>query len=331
MKKIFFEIGESQNIEISVGYNYFKKYINEKKYNNYIIFDKKVELINKMNLNNSIALLGNENLKSLDKYLTLILKLSEYEINSVHVFGGYSVLDFSGYVLENIGIENYYFFPTTLNSAIMLPIKGKYYLNFNWKKDFLTQKGYPSQIKIDTKFFESLPEKDFRNMFVVPYIIGKILNSKISDLALNYSKMNFSNIDLQDFVFYSSKQWIYYIKNENKIFPGENVMSLFYNKQAGFDKNYSQIFAISFIIELYISWYYGFLNFETFEKIEKEMLDNFDISYKLVKNIDIKNFYCKNKFLLFTSSGKLIEYKIPYDELKTVIKEVKEYFRGGFL
>ncbi|GAB6188442.1 hypothetical protein JCM30566_01810 [Marinitoga arctica] len=331
MKKVFFETQDSRQIEISVGYKYFKKYIDDKKYNNYVIYDKKVEILNKLNLNNSISLIGNENLKSLDKYLTLILKLSNYNINSINIFGGYSVLEFVGYILENIGVNNYTFFPTTLNSAIMLPIKGKYYLNFNWKKDFLIQKGYPQNIVIDTVLFESLSEKEFRNMFVIPYILGKVLNSKISELALNYSKMEFSNIDLQDFVFYAVKQWSYYLKNENNIFPGESIVRLFYNKENGFYKDYTQIFAISFIIELYISWYYGFLDFETFEKIEKDILSNFDISYKLIENIDFKNFYCKNNFVFFTSSGKLINYRITKNELKTILKEVKEYFRGGFL
>ncbi|WGS65258.1 dehydroquinate synthase/iron-containing alcohol dehydrogenase family protein [Marinitoga aeolica] len=331
MKEVFFEVNDIKKVRILVVENHYNKYINEKKYNNYIIYDKKIELMNKMKLNNFIPLIGNENLKSFDKYLTLLLKLSEVTINSVNVFGGYSVLDFSGYTLENIGINNYSFFPTTLSSAIMLPIKGKYYLNFNWKKDYLIQKGYPQQIIIDTKFFESIPQREFRNMFVIPYILGRILNSKIANLALNYSKMNFSNIDLQDFVFYSIKQWVYYIKNENNIFPGENVIRLFYNKKTGFNKNYVEVFAISFIIELYISWYYGFLDFETFEKIEKEILNNFNVSYKLIETIDFKTFNCSNKFVLFTSSGKLIEYKISCEELKTILKEVKEYFRGGFL
>ncbi|KLO20894.1 MULTISPECIES: hypothetical protein [unclassified Marinitoga] len=331
MKKTFFEIDDVRNVEIIIDYNHFKKYINDKKYNNYIIFDKKIELINKLNINNAISLIGNESLKSLDKYLTLILKLSEYEINSVNIFGGYSVLEFSGYILENLGIKKYNFFPTTISSAIMLPIKGEFFLNFNWKKDYLIQKGYPNKIIIDTILFETLSNQEVKNMFVIPYIIGKILNSKISKLALNYSKMNFSDIDLQDFIFYSLKQWIYYIKNEHKFFPGETIIKLFYNKKSGFNKNYTQIFAISFIIELYISWYYGFLDFETFEKIEKEIINNFNVPYKLIEHIDFKEFYCNNNFALFTSSGKIIEYMIPYDELKNILKEVREYFRGGYL
>jgi len=331
LKRFFFEIQDFQKIEISVGHNYFKKYIDYKKYNHYIIYDKKIEAIDKLKLNNLISLIGNENLKTLDKYLTLLLKLSNYEISSIDIFGGYSVLEFSGYILENINIKDYTFFPTTLNSAIMLPIKGEYHLNFNWKKDILIQKGYPRKIVVDTLLFESLSGKELKNMFVIPYILGKIVDSKISKLALNYSKMQFSNIDLQDFVFYAIKQWIYYLKKENKLFPGESTIQLFYNKESGFNRNYIHIFAISFIIELYISWYYGFLNFETFEKIENEILSNFDISYKLIEKIDFKNFYCKNDFVLFTSSGKLINYRIPCDELKTIIKEVKEYFRGGFL
>ncbi|KLO21288.1 hypothetical protein X275_09870 [Marinitoga sp. 1197] len=331
MKKTFFEIDDIQNVEIIIDYNHFKKYINDKKYNNYIIFDKKIELINKLNINNAISLIGNESLKSLDKYLTLILKLSEYEINSVNIFGGYSVLEFSGYILENLGIKKYNFFPTTISSAIMLPIKGEFFLNFNWKKDYLIQKGYPNKIIIDTILFETLSNQEVKNMFVIPYIIGKILNSKISKLALNYSKMNFSDIDLQDFIFYSLKQWTYYIKNEHKNFPGETIIKLFYNKKSGFNKNYTQIFAISFIIELYISWYYGFLDFETFEKIEKEIINNFNVPYKLIEHIDFKEFYCNNNFALFTSSGKIIEYMIPYDELKNILKEVREYFRGGYL
>lgn len=331
MKQFIYEAKQGQTVEINIGYDYFRKVFDIKKYNNFYLYDKKISFFNKIKLNNEIPLIGNENLKSFDKYLTLVLRLSNFDINYVNIFGGYSVLELSGYTLENINISNYSFYPSTLNSAIMLPLKGKYYLNFNWKKDFLVQKGYPKKVNIDTKLFETIPQKEMKNMFIIPYLLGKILDSKISDLSLNYSKLIFSEIDLQEYIYFSVKQWIYYLKSKYRKFPGENIITLFYNKKSGFNKSFPQVFAMSFLIELYISWYYGFLDFEMFEKIEKELKENFDIPYKLIESIDFNDFYCKKEFSLFTSSGKIISYKIPYDEIKNIVKEVKEYFRGGFL
>jgi len=328
LKSILFESNEN-NVEITIGNNYYNKHINNKRYNNYIIYDKKIKIINELNLTNAISVIGNENLKNLDKYLNLLIRLSENNVNSALVFGGYSTLELLGYTLENININDYSFFPSNLNSAVMLPLKGKYFLNFNWKKDLLMIKGYPKNIFVDTILFESIPKTSFKNMFIIPYILGKIMNSKIAELSLNYSKFNFTTLDLEDYLYYSIKQWIYYLKNESYVFPGESVITLFYNKKSGFNKNYLNVFGLSFLIELYISWYYGFLSFELFEKIEKEITYNFDISYKLIEGIELDS---KDKdIILYTSSGKLIKYKIPKDELLAVIKEVKDYFRGGFL
>ncbi|KAF2955904.1 hypothetical protein [Marinitoga sp. 38H-ov] len=329
MKNILFETKNGDSIEILIGHNYYSKYINNKRYNNYIIYDKKIEIIDKLNLINSISVIGNENLKNLDKYLNFLIKFTENNINSALVFGGYTTLELLGYTLENINITDYSFFPSNLNSAIMPPLKGKYYLNFNWKKDLLTIKGYPKNVFIDTILFESISKTNFKNMFIVPYILGKIMNSKIAELSLNYSKFNFSVLDLEDYLYYSLKQWVYYLKNEGDIFPGETITLLFYNKKSGFNNNYLNVFGLSFLIELYISWYYGFLSFEEFEKIEKELTNNFDISYKLIEKIDLD--LNDKDFILYTSSGKLIKYRIPKDDLLSVIKEVKDYFRGGFL
>ncbi|APT76725.1 hypothetical protein XO10_09625 [Marinitoga sp. 1135] len=331
MKSIYYNPGTGKSIPIIIKKGKYKEYINVKK-SNIIIYDKKIKLIDELNLSNSISVIGNENLKSFDKYLSLIMKLSDKNIKNVVIVGGYSVIDLLGYTMESFERRNeYIYFPSTLQSAIMPPLRGKYYLNFNWKKDFLVQKGYPDAIIIDTTFFESLSPQELKKGFVIPYLLGRVLNSRISKIALNYSKLNFSDIDLEEFIYYSLKQWVYYIENESKVFPGENIIKLFYNKKTGINRNFLDIFGLSFLIELYMSWYFGFLEYELFEEIKKELIENFDIQYKNIEylNFDEANF--NNEFVLFTSSGRIINYKTTYDELNIVLKEIKNHFRGGFL
>ena len=79
LKSIYYNTGIAKSIPIIIKKGKYKEYINVKK-NNIIIYDKKIKVIDELNLSNSISVIGNENLKSFDKYLSLIMKLSDKKI-----------------------------------------------------------------------------------------------------------------------------------------------------------------------------------------------------------------------------------------------------------
>ena len=93
---------------------------------------------------------GGEHIKSIDRVFELYQLFRTRGHSRVVAFGGGAIIDMVGYSAFSHGqINEFYAVPSTSLSQTLLPIHGKFYINFEFRKDLLSLYGLPSKIYVN--------------------------------------------------------------------------------------------------------------------------------------------------------------------------------------
>ncbi|MDI3472175.1 MAG: 3-dehydroquinate synthase [Thermotogaceae bacterium] len=306
------------------------------------VLDSKVKLYHsyKIPKDDSVSILPvyiNEKSKSLDKVYELYSYFYHNTNSSASVVGvgGGSLLDLVGFSVKTIsGDTPLLFIPTTLSSMLAPFISGKFLVNFDRKKDFLSVRGSPSITVLDPNFIKTQDAYSLNQDCLVALSTGLTCEASFYHFVENSISLgitNWSDDLLKEFLIQNLWLRIGYGKN---IFVGEKMAEIIQTASNLMIK-YSKALGLGIIIELSIASNYGFLERSVYRKIKHFVtsilkLDKLPIdiqSLYQVLNYDESTFnYSTLKIPILVKPGQIVEIPISID---SIIETVKHLFFEG--
>ncbi|MFO7881799.1 MAG: hypothetical protein R6U52_04605 [Kosmotogaceae bacterium] len=143
MKKLFYKDKHDFSLNINYGIELSKE-IPESQ----IIWDSGIPDFKPSK--NAHKIRGGEYSKTIDKVFEIYHTIKFSGQNTLSVIGGGSIIDLGGFAgFTHDYVKHVYLFPSTTLSQTFLPVKSKFSINFEYKKDLLTVTGVPDKIIID--------------------------------------------------------------------------------------------------------------------------------------------------------------------------------------
>lgn len=266
---------------------------------------------------------GGEEAKFLDKYLDIIEEIKKNEYHNILCAGGGAVLDVSGYSFFtlNFNKKNLIMYPSTFSSMILLPLTGNFYMDLNYKTNYLGVKGNPGKIIINTNFLKTLPISVLKNQFFSAYFVSKYMEKRYSELTVNYIK-NFKNIDMEDYLYNFSSFFVSLISGYESV-PGINLTDVIIRNTRIIDFDYLKIYMYSYLIMLFISQLHGFFYDIDGEIDTIKIFGLFDRNYfkQIYKNLSITIPFSE---LIITKNGFQLCEVTP-ELLEKAVKKLENY------
>ncbi|OAA31929.1 hypothetical protein AT15_03635 [Kosmotoga arenicorallina S304] len=145
MKTLSFELRKEQRCEIIFGKN-----IDVVSPESIFVMDSGLNNLMPKKSGDVHVLPGGEHVKSIDRVFELYQLFRTKGQSRVVALGGGAIIDLAGYsAFSHSQIEEFYAVPSTSLSQTLLPLHGKFYINFEFKKDMLAIYGLPDKIYID--------------------------------------------------------------------------------------------------------------------------------------------------------------------------------------
>lgn len=327
MKNYLYSTSFEKETNIFIENNISKKILNKYRnfYSSLMIFESNLRGIFKMS--NQKFIRSGKDAKSLDKFLDLSGILNKENISNIICFGGYEVLNLSGYTYNSVhfGKNSLIFIPTTLKSMIIPLIQGYFSINMNFQEDFLQVSGQPDFIYIDPDLLNQNPKLKEKKSFVYPFFLGYLEDSKFSNLTKNYVKRN-KDLDFYDFIVSGSSISISILSSYG-YFPGDKIRNKIFSKNFLFKNDIVEIDGFVYLFIIFISYLKGYI------KIERVM--NF-LNFLIYLGFNVKNIMNQVKV---NENKKIIKdivldeqnYKeiiITNQELKKFMEEFLIFLRG---
>ncbi len=183
------------------------------------------------------------------------------------VVGGGTVIDVVGYVVKTVAEDKRLIvIPTTLSSMVSGIFSGRFYLNYNWKKNLVSVPGSPSLIVIDPTFTETESSQNHTFGWLIALCNALSYDSNLFD----YLSKSLFRVDLTDLV------WLILrlrAENVRKGVPalGENLVD-YVQEASGLRLAYPVAYAFAAIMELELSFKTGFLPMEDYLKVREVFL-----------------------------------------------------------
>lgn len=279
----------------------------------------------------------NEKSKSLDKVYELYSYLYQNINSNVSVVGvgGGSLLDLVGFSSKTIsGDIPLLFIPTTLSSMLSPFVSGKFLVNFDRKKDFLSVKGSPNITVLDPNFIKTQDAYSLNQDCLVALSTGLTCEASFYHFVENSISLgitNWSDDLLKEFLI--QNLWLR-IGFGKSAFVGERMAEVIQTASNLMIK-YSKALGLGIIIELSIASNYGFLERSIYKRIKRFVtsilkLDKLPVdiqSLNQVLNYDEKTFnYSTLKIPILVKPGQTIEIPIS---INSIIETVKQLFFEG--
>ncbi|WP_053001063.1 hypothetical protein [Kosmotoga pacifica] len=167
MKTLSFELHERQRCDILFG----KENINIFSPESIVVMDSGLNSFFTEVPSEVHLLPGGEHVKSIDRVFELYQLFRTRNRSLVTAIGGGALIDLVGYsVYTHSQVKELFAVPTTCLAQSLLPIHGRFYVNFEFRKDLLAVCGLPGRIYIDPEFsFSRLQEKG--NSELIPLLL----------------------------------------------------------------------------------------------------------------------------------------------------------------
>jgi len=248
-----------------------------------------------------------EKSKSLDRVYELYSYFYQnLSSNTVVVgVGGGSLLDLVGFAIKTIsGDTPLLFVPTTLSSMLSPFIRGKFLINFDRKKDFLSVKGLPNIMVLDPDFVKTQDAYSLNLDCLLAMSTGLTCEAGFYHFVENVMSLGVTNwsYDLLKELLVQNL-WLK-IKSNKNIFVGEKMADII-QTASNLMIRYSKALGLGIIIESNIAVNYGFMKESTYKKIKKTIAS----ILKLEKlPIDLQSLY---QTLRYQKLGNSSTIKIP--------------------
>ena len=166
MKTLSFELHERQHCDIVFGKN-----IDIFSPESIVVMDSGLNDLLQEALGNVHLLPGGEHIKSIDRVFELYQLFRMKGHSKVVAVGGGAIIDLVGYTaFSHSQIKEFYAVPTTSLSQTILPLHGKFYINFEFRKDLLALNGLPDRIYINPEWsFSRYLERG--NCELIPFLL----------------------------------------------------------------------------------------------------------------------------------------------------------------
>jgi len=180
------------------------------------------------------------------------------------VVGGGTVIDVVGYVVNTVADDKRLIVvPTTLSSMVSGIFSGRFYLNYDWKKNLVSVPGSPSSIVIDPTFAETESSQNHTFGWLIALCNALSYDSNLFD----YLGTSLFRVDLTDLV------WLILrlrAENVRKGVPalGENLVN-YVQEASGLRLAYPVAYAFAVIMELELSFRAGFLPMKDYLKVRE--------------------------------------------------------------
>jgi len=279
----------------------------------------------------------NEKAKSLDKVYELYSYFYQNIIPNTVVIGvgGGSLLDLVGFTTKTVsGNIPLLFVPTTLSSMLSPFIRGRFLINFDRKKDFLSVRGSPSITVLDPSFIRTQDAYSLTQDCLLALSTGLTCEASFYHFVENTLSMgitNWSDDLLKELLI--QNLWLR-IKSRKDIFVGEKIAEVI-QTASNLMIRYSKALGLGIIIESNIAVNYGFLDESIYKRIKKVITS----ILKLEKlPIDIQSLYqilnysdeitnsSTFKIPILIKFGQTIEIPISAE---SIIETVKHLFFEG--
>ncbi len=303
-----------------------------------LIVDEKVyklhklaKLIPKTNL---IMITANEKSKSFENLGKIIKKILQFDFkknNKIIVIGGGITQDVGSFISSILfrGVD-WVFYPSSFLAQCDSCIGGKTSINFYNHKNQLGNFNPPKKIFVDTKFLKSLSKKDIRSGIGEMAHYFLVSGEKDTNFFSNNYKKALDH-DLKtsaQLIFRCLRIKKFFIEKDE--FDKKERLLLNYGHTYGHAieslTNYKMPHGIAVAhgmnIANYISFNYGYLNYDNFSKLQSLLKDiygefklkKFDIGrYCLILKKDKKNINSNLRTILTRGAGKMFIHEIKMD------------------
>ena len=320
---------------INISKSHLKKNIG---INDILLVDEKVyklhrlvELIPKTNL---IKINANEKSKSFENIGKIIKKILQFDFkknNKIIVIGGGITQDVGSFISSILfrGVD-WVFYPTSFLAQCDSCIGGKTSINFYNHKNQLGNFKPPKKIFVDTKFLKSLSKKDIRSGIGEMAHYFLVSGEKdTSFFSSNYKKALDQDLKTSAQLIFRCLQIKKYFIEKDEFDKKERLL-LNYGHTYGHAieslTNYKIPHGIAVAhgmnIANYISFNYGYLNYDDFTKLQGILIDiygefklkKFNISrYCLILKKDKKNINSNLRTILTRGVGEMFIHEIKMD------------------
>ena len=176
-----------------------KKLINDISNLDILIFDRNIiknrlvkKLLSKFS-SRSLIIKGEEKIKSIENYSSLIEKIIKKGIQRksiIYSFGGGTIGDLSGFLASTImrGIEHV-MIPTSLLAMVDSAIGGKTGINSKFGKNLIGTFNLPKKVFISSDFLKSLPKREISCGFAEIIKYSLIDSKQLHKLPVSYTHL----------------------------------------------------------------------------------------------------------------------------------------------
>ena len=181
-----------------------KKLINDISNLDILIFDRSIiknrlvkKLLSKFS-SRSLIIKGEEKIKSIENYSSLIEKIIKKGIQRksiIYSFGGGTIGDLSGFLASTImrGIEHV-MIPTSLLAMVDSAIGGKTGINSKFGKNLIGTFNLPKKVFISSDFLKSLPKREISCGFAEIIKYSLIDSKQLHKLLISQSKIDINKL-----------------------------------------------------------------------------------------------------------------------------------------
>ena len=181
-----------------------KKLINDISNLDILIFDRSIiknrlvkKLLRKFS-SRSLIIKGEEKIKSIENYSSLIEKIIKKGIQRksiIYSFGGGTIGDLSGFLASTImrGIEHV-MIPTSLLAMVDSAIGGKTGINSKFGKNLIGTFNLPKKVFISSDFLKSLPKREISCGFAEIIKYSLIDSKQLRKLLISQSKIDINKL-----------------------------------------------------------------------------------------------------------------------------------------
>ncbi|MFW6120020.1 MAG: hypothetical protein ACOC80_03870 [Petrotogales bacterium] len=283
---------------------------------------------------NAHKIRGGEYSKTIDKVFEIYHTVKFSGQNTLSVIGGGSLIDLGGFAgFTHDYVKHVYLFPSTTLSQTILPVRSKFSINFEYKKDLLAVTGVPEKIIVDPE----LSYKKLKNHGVTEFLPIILISHTKDHRMFKYLRnllqksKTISLEEWEDLVWSAITNYSETLESSLEI-QGQSFSKIIQNAfRLTFSYQTSLIF--SSVLEAWLAVIYGYLDEDDYRIFLNALNLVWDRSWprRLDMSSITEELYKTDSILISTVyKGKVFKENVTVDELLCIFRKHgrgMEFFR----